>query len=198
MSELTQIVWFIVLFPVLCTVTIFVTVLAHNKAQDWYYQKYGTVATVDDDTEDYSHEDMEWGDRDMTCEQYYKKGNHSIPAQMEVNGERLMKLEILLDVDTSGGHDPYFADRTDVVTLFKKQIASLSEQIVDAAKLFNKLADEIKEIKSDGYHWNVETRKLSESEERNISRMESTEGDVRRIMSNLNRVNDAVEELQSE
>ena len=50
MSELTQIVWFIVLFPMVCAITIFVTVLAHNKAQDWYHQRYGTDATVNDNS----------------------------------------------------------------------------------------------------------------------------------------------------
>ena len=194
MSELTQIVWFIVLFPMVCAITIFVTVIAHNKAQHWRHQRFGTVAAVDNNTTDdccYDPhieslfdplETMEWGDRDMTCEQYKQKGGstgNSIPAQMEVVCHRVRDIESLLVMDTTGGRDPYFDDKTDVVTLFKKEIASLK--------------DEIKEIKSDGYHWNVLTNKLVESEERNISRMESTEGDVRNIMSNLHRMDDDIQ-----
>ena len=166
MSELTQIVWFIVLFPMVCAITIFVTVLAHNKAQNWYHQRFSPVATV---------------------------------------------------------------DNNNVITLLKEQVDNIdrrveriSGQIVDAAKLFNKQGDDIKEIesalkvdirgikkkilvlkadlksiKSDGYHWNVLIRKLSESEAFNINRMDSTEGDVRNIFSHLGRFDDEITKLKS-
>ena len=140
------------------------------------------VRKDDDTTDDCCYdplETMEWGDRYMTCEQYKQKGGstgNSIPAQMEVVCHRVRDIESLLVMDTTGGWDPYFDDKTNVVTLFKKEIASLK--------------DEIKLIKSDGYHWNVLTRKLVESEERNIRRMESTEGDVRNIMSILHGMDD--------
>ena len=48
MIDLIDVVWLLIVFPLLCTVSIFACVVAHNRAQEWYYQRYGTVATVDD------------------------------------------------------------------------------------------------------------------------------------------------------
>ena len=189
MSDLTQIVWFIVLFPVLCTVTIFVTVLAHNKAQDWYYQRYGTVATVNDIN----------NDNVLTLlRKQVDALKADIHAVNDANFAPIWKHEKTLNsvCDDIVDMKDDIKSRKNVVTLLIKQVDGLSNQIVDAARLFNKQGDEIKVIESDGYHFNVMTRKLAETEVINVRRMESTEGDVRNIMSNLHRIDSDIEDLQ--
>ena len=214
MSDLTQIVWFIVLFPVLCTVTIFVTVLAHNKAQDWYYQRYGTVATVNDINNDNVLTLLR-----KQIDALEVKINAVNDANFAPIWEHEKTLNSVCDDIVDMKDD--IKSRKNVVTLLIKQVDGLSNQIVDAARLFNKQGDEIKVIesafkvdvrgikkkildlkagieliKSDGYHFNVMTRKLAETEVINVRRMESTEGDVRNIMSNLHRIDSDIEDLQ--
>ena len=214
MSDLTQIVWFIVLFPVLCTVTIFVTVLAHNKSQDWYYQRYGTVATVNDINNDNVLTLLR-----KQIDALEVKINAVNDANFAPIWEHEKTLNSVCDDIVDMKDD--IKSRKNVVTLLIKQVDGLSNQIVDAARLFNKQGDEIKVIesafkvdvrgikkkildlkagieliKSDGYHFNVMTRKLAETEVINVRRMESTEGDVRNIMSNLHRIDSDIEDLQ--